>query len=301
MTYGVGITTPDLLLDSSLIIQTNKYLNKIKVIKCGDFYQIYYYKDYRSIIDKNLERLDEKPLDTDYLFKKENYKRKNEKKYIEYKNIMRSKFQLQRLVKANQEKFKTFITLTFKENIVDIDYANKKFNIWRTKISSIKKDFVYVCVPEFQQRGAVHYHLLTNLEIGVDTNILIQQENKSNCYDVKYWSYGFTSVYSLSNFNIVGYISKYMTKYIDNRLYSRNRYLSSRKALEYPQEFHIDLENKKHYQFFTDIVSDGFVEYEKEYLDFFGNSVQFKEYNAKWLEYDLDDDCNIVLKDTILK
>lgn len=296
MTQSLGITNPPLLLDSSLIIQTNKYLTKIKLIKCGDFYQVYYYKDYKQVTDKELEKVEDSPLDIDNLFKKENYNKKNDKKVIEYKNIMRSNFQLQRLVKANKDKFKTFITLTFKDNVVDIAYANKKFNTWRTKISSIKKDFVYVCVPEFQKRGAVHYHLLTNLDIEKDINLILQQENKKNCYDVKYWRYGFSSVFPLIDINVVGYISKYMTKDIDNRLYGRNRYLSSHKGLEYPRELHIDLENKKQYQYFIDVVSSCSLVYEKEYLDYFGSTIQFKEYSLEWLEYDLDENCNIVPK-----
>ena len=106
-----------------------------------------------------------KIIDVDFLFKEENHSRRHELNTIEYKNIMRSKFQLQRLVKSNEDIFKTFITLTFEENLKDIDVANQKFKSWRTKIKSIFKDFKYICVPEFQKRGAVHYHLLTNLEI----------------------------------------------------------------------------------------------------------------------------------------
>lgn len=67
-------------------------------------------------------------VNTDYLVKKENL---NKERKIELKNILRSKFQLQRLVKSNEDIFKTFITLTFADNIQDIAKANKCFKNWR--------------------------------------------------------------------------------------------------------------------------------------------------------------------------
>ena len=155
------------LLDSSLISATkNKY--QTKIISCGDYIQVYYFNKTKTKKDKNLSLIDKqkkKIIDNDFLFKEENFYKKDEPKTIEYKNIMRSKFNLQRIVKSNENDFITFITLTFKDNITNIEFANKKFHSWRTKIKSIFPNFKYVCVPEFQKRGAVHYHLLTNIEI----------------------------------------------------------------------------------------------------------------------------------------
>ena len=74
-----------LLLDSSLISTTKNKTYYFKVIDCGDYKQIYYYNNLKIKKDKNLE----KHIDNDYLFKKQNIDRKNEKQYIEYKNINR--------------------------------------------------------------------------------------------------------------------------------------------------------------------------------------------------------------------
>ena len=134
----------------------------------------------------------------------------------------------------NESDFKSFITLTFAENVTDINEANKKFDIWRTKITKVLKDknisFKYLGVPEFQNRGAVHYHLLTNLEVNGD--YLTLQHGKENMYDVKYWKYGFSSAFDImrntdDNFNIALYICKYLYKDIDNRLFGRNKCLKS--------------------------------------------------------------------------
>jgi len=268
------------LLDSSLIIPTKITGNKkynFKLVICGDYLQLYKFNKDKLKKDINLEKDKEKNIDINYLFKEANYSRKEDKKIIEYKNIMRSKFQLQRLVKSNENVFKTFITLTFKENIKDIKYANKKFDIWRTKIKSTKKDFLYVCVPEFQKRGAIHYHLLTNLDIKENPNLIIPQNNKKNQYDVKYWSYGFTSVFAMQDINVVGYISKYMTKDIDNRLWGHRRYLSSRDLIQ-PIETYLDLDNDLDFVYLLEKISETNITYKNQYLDYFGDTIDFIEY-----------------------
>lgn len=261
------------LLDSSLISTTNNKSYYFKVIDCGDYKQIYFYDDLRLRKDKTLES----NIDVNYLFKKENIKRKAEKKYIEYKNINRSKFNLQRLVKANEKEFKTFITLTFKENIIDIEIANKQFRYWRDSMQRAYKNFKYVCVPEFQKRGAVHYHLLTNLDIKENSDLILLQDGKNNQYDVKYWRHGFSSVFDLKNMNVVGYISKYMTKDIDNRLFGKKRYFNS-KNLIVPKEYYINYKNDLERGYLYDIINNYDEVYSSEYLDIRKETVLFKEF-----------------------
>ena len=281
------------LLDSSLISRTNYSGHTIKVIQCGEHFQVYKYseehykknKKSEKIIDKKMDsnfrniiygKDDIKDIDTDNLHKEKNSIKKDELKEIEYKNIMRSKFQLQRIVKANESDFKTFITLTFAENITSIEEANQMFDNWRRSIKRIKSDFKYVCVPEFQKRGAVHYHLLTNLDIKKDNNIIILQKGKDKMYDVKYWNKGFTSVFNLDNMNVVGYITKYMNKTIDNRLFSKRRYLYSRNLI-HPVVSYINLSNIYEFKQYIEILGYDKI-YEKDYLDNFGEVIEFKEY-----------------------
>lgn len=132
------------------------------------YIEYYDYNDVKSNIDKNLE----------LVYKKKQKKYKLYLSTIEYKNILHSKLGLHRLAKTNIHDFVTFITLTFKNNITDISFANKKFKTWVTRIREIKKDFKYIYVSEFQKRGAVHYHLITNLSIKEDTNIILLQDGK---------------------------------------------------------------------------------------------------------------------------
>lgn len=274
-----GVKRPSsLLLDSSLIIQCKNKKYSIKVIKVGEYYQLYYYNKIKLKKDKDLEKIKDSALiDIDYLIKKENYTNDFPKeRKIDIKNINRTKFNFQRIVKANENKFKTFITLTFEENIKDVKQANKIFNTWRTNIKAIKKDFLYICVPEFQKRGAVHYHLLTNLDIKENHDIIIPQKGKKSQYDVKYWSYGFSSVYNVKDINVVGYMSKYMTKSCDNRLFGHRRYFCSR-GLDYPGERYLDLSNDDDFMFLADLLSHSEVKFENSYLDVFGDKIDFVE------------------------
>lgn len=271
-----------LLLDNSLITATNKKRVDLKIIDCGNYKQIYYYDRPQLKKDKNLD--DFKDLNSICLnFNQMSFKKNCESslKQIEYKNILRSRFELQRLVKTNETIFKTFITLTFADNISNIKEANKKFAIWRTKVSSIYKDFAYVCVPEFQKRGAIHYHLLTNLDIKQSPLIIIPQQGKKSQYDVKYWSYGFSSVFNMKDINVVGYISKYMTKDIDNRLWGHRRYLYSQN-LKKPITIEINLKNLNDFKKYLDLINDDFeISYKNKYYDFLNNDVVYVEYKKK--------------------
>lgn len=269
-----------LLLDNSLITPCNKKRVDMKLIDCGDYKQVYYLskmtlkKDDRVEKFKDLNKICISTIGTSTK-KRES---KNELKKIELKNILRSRFEMQRLVKTNEKIFKTFITLTFADNITDIKEANKKFDIWRTNVKSLYKDFAYLCVPEFQKRGAVHYHLLTNLDIKQNPLIIIPQKGKKSQYDVKYWSYGFSSVFDMKDINVVGYISKYMTKDVDNRLWGHRRYFYSQN-LKKPETIELDLSNPEHWKIYLELLTDDYkLEYSKEYTDFLQNDIIYEEY-----------------------
>lgn len=268
-----------LLLDSSLISQS--YYD-YKIIECGKYVQVYQY------LNKKASQKDKKEktmIDYDYLFTKREFTYSHDKKYIELKNINRSKFQLQRIVKSNETIFKTFITLTFKEDkYKDIELANKKFNIWRRNIKRLKSDFKYVCVPEYQKRGVVHYHLLTNIDYN-DSTLLSKEErriyNKKSGWqigkDIKGWIYGHNMAKKMDNINVVGYITKYMTKDIDNRLWGKRKYLYSMN-LNRPKEAFIDSDRPNEYSKIYQVEMLYNQQYQKVYYDKLGDPILFTEF-----------------------
>lgn len=277
-----------ILLDSSLISQTNYKFINIKLIDCGDYKEVYYNKNLYLKKDKNLTKMkDASPITVPERCSREERKKSssNELKEIELKNINRSKFEMQRLVRCNEKEFKTFLTLTFADNVTSIEEANKVFNTWRTYIKRLKNDFKYIGVPEFQKRGAVHYHLLTNIDYN-DTTLLSQEErkiwNKTSGWqigkDVKGWSYGINMCKNMKDINVIAYLTKYMTKDIDNRLWGKRRYFYSQN-LNKPVTYEFDYNNLNDFKMFCNLLtSDYQITYTKDYINFFDDTVVYSEF-----------------------
>ena len=162
-------------------------------------------------------------------------------------NAIRSFQVLRNLALANKDDWKSFITLTFAENVRDLDEANRKFHIYVTQIRKRFPGFKYLGVPEFQERGAVHYHLMTNIvanavyrtyrkDLTVKEEYVLLPQNPVQrlwkpqlgryldleYYDLPFWdpnTNGFSSAFTLDNvdqnFSITGYLAKYFWKNAD--------------------------------------------------------------------------------------
>lgn len=266
-----------LLLDSSLITTTKRSrLYNIKLVNCSEYIQLYYQEEKKIIKEKKEDNAEL------YLKKISNSSNTctDDYKEIEFKNIIRSKLECQRLAKCNIEDWNTFITLTFADNITDINIANKKLNYFCNKVRRVFPNFMYLCIPEFQKRGAVHYHLLTNINVN-NTELIYKQETNKKFLHVKYWNEGFTSVEKLNGDKkkIIGYISKYMTKDIDNRLFGRRRYFYSLN-LKKPRVEYLDLENLKHKKYLEKLINNKKVVYENIYINPYNNEkILFKEFH----------------------
>lgn len=280
-------------ISPTIFNSTNKKYD-IKLVESDNYVQLYMYET------KKLKK--KKDNDIDLMLKKNKIDKmvdvKNEKvtnsnnltNVIELRSIIRSKLECQRIAKANDTQWETFITLTFKENITDIDNANKRFRYFVDKVRRVKKDFKYICIPEFQKRGAIHYHLLTN--IPVNSKLLPKREplklwNKETksykeieYYDIKYWNEGFSSAEIIKGDQkkIVGYISKYMTKDIDNRLFNKHRYFYS-KNLNKPKENFIDTDNEEEYNYYIKKIQDKDLIYQNQYVNPYDNT------NVTFLEF----------------
>lgn len=185
------------------------------------------------------------PADSDCIkntFDKEDNHKKDEFKQIRKDSLARSKNLLVDLAHENYASWHSFITLTFAENVSDLDAANKEFNKYISKIKRVFPDFKYLAVPEFQKRGSVHYHLMTNIICGSDLiptrekkYILSNKKGRGyslEFYNLPYWNVGFSSAFDLKltddKFSVAAYCCKYLYKDIDDRLYGRQKILHSR-------------------------------------------------------------------------
>jgi len=104
-----------------------------------------------------------------------------------------------------------FLTLTFADNITDIEIANNEFTAFIRRMNyeitgSIKAYLKYVVVIEFQKRGAIHYHaIFFNLP-------LIGKERIKEI-----WGNGWIKIKAIDNVKDVGfYVTKYMSKNFDD-------------------------------------------------------------------------------------
>lgn len=269
------------ILDSKLISAT---LYDIKIVNCGDYSQVYIYdnKKLRKKTEKSPE-LELKKHKVESMLESTNKTTDLKlEPIIETRNIIRSKLECQRIAKANINEWQTFITLTFADNIQDVKVANKRFKYFIDKVRRVKPDLKYLCITEFQKRGAIHYHMLSNINIK-DNSLIYSQEGNPKFKHIKFWNEGFDSIEVMKGDvkKIIGYISKYMTKDIDNRLFSHRRYFYSQN-LQQPKASFVDLSKELDKDFYKKIIQDKDLIYQNEYVNPYDNcKVTFLEYLKK--------------------
>ena len=202
---------------------------------------------------------------------------KEQKVLNRLKTMRRARSNLMRLINSNVRRWydedgrpyePVFLTLTFANNVQDIDEGNKAFKNFRRRLEyEINVKLKYVCVVEFQKRGAIHYHLVIfNLPYLPAASI------------ERIWRHGFIKINVIYDVDNVGaYMAKYMGKDVtDERLIGEKCYFSSR-GLHKPKEKAL---TKKE----IDQLAAGLsgkevykVEYESEYT---GKTV-YTQYNLK--------------------
>lgn len=145
------------------------------------------------------------------------------------KVLNRAKVRLRRLINANagaygREFTSKFVTLTFGENVTNIDVAHYEFKKFVQRLNYVmfgtkQMNLRYSTVVEFQQRGAVHYHVIFY-------NLPYLKADRL----AEIWGNGFVKINKIDEVDNVGaYITKYMSKDSDDsRLQGRKCYFNSR-------------------------------------------------------------------------
>lgn len=237
-----------------------RYDTKIKVLRDGSVRT----KLYNSVITRDLQLFEEDDIsDTSNgsIVGRVASDKLSDDDTVRQDSLIRSRNLIIDYACQNCDCWKSFVTLTFAENVKDLDIANSIFNKYCTQVRRACKklgfEFMYLGTIEFQKRGAVHYHLLTNLVPGSDLLPFQRDTTNKKMYDAKYWKDGFSSAFDVindtdENFNIALYIVKYIYKDLDNRLYGRTRVLKSNN-LEKPIEFEL-MSNDNTYQNAIDYI-----------------------------------------------
>lgn len=158
----------------------------------------------------------------------------------------RTRNRIKRLISANVDAWgcmPILITYTFKENVTDLTEANKRFRLYTQRLHRYLDGLgyspaKYISIVEFQQRGAVHYHV-------VYFNLAFIPDIKSVLASL--WGQGFIQVKAVENIRNMGnYLVKYLQKTAtDSRLvgkkaYSTAKHLKKPQISTYPQTFSQD-------------------------------------------------------------
>jgi len=247
--------------------KTKKYSElkwyQIKMYKLGDIYEVYKY---------------ELPVYAGYhKFKKYNNSNstdENKKLDNRKKVVTRIRNRIRRLALANFDEHSRFFTSTFADNIKEMNFANHEFKKFIQRLKYHYGDFKYLTVVEFQKRGAIHYHMLSDFGY-------IEQ-----CYLEKIWGNGFVWIRDLLTSNngkavdnVGAYIVKYMNKkIIDKRLMGKKAYFTS-KNLKKPEIIYENLSLKDCFEKYN--LDGNFMVFNNSFLSKENGEVLYFEFNKK--------------------
>jgi len=145
-------------------------------------------------------------------------------------SISRTRTNLYRLVNCNLENNKkikpTFCTLTYKKNQTNRKQATSDLRLYHQRLSYYTNTSLrYIAIPEFQKRGAIHYHIIYfNLPF-IPVEVLAK----------KIWGHGQVDIHLLSQIkNTSAYVSKYITKETLDKRHKGHRLLITSRGLKRP-------------------------------------------------------------------
>lgn len=203
-----------------------------KLIAYGNKVEIYEYeKNLPERLGKNEIRNESRVRDEGMASGRNDAMRREERRGKRLDNARRATMAFRRLVASNLGKPPNpiLITLTYAENIEDIKRGYKDFRSFIQRLrDKFGPSFRYIAVPEFQRRGAIHYHALF---WGLPPDIY-ERERETRLV-ASLWAVGFVFIKQTDGDDRLStYLSKYMSKaFLDERLSNQKAYTSSRNCL----------------------------------------------------------------------
>ena len=201
--------------------------------------------------------------------------------------MYRARQTLRRLILSNFDKNSKFVTLTFRdgetEDIKDVRQTNPMFKRFIQRLNRyLKKEgkpaLKYAVVVEFQDkngRGAVHYHMICNLDWMPHEKL------------TEIWRHGWVGINSLKAKmredgkdvdNVGAYMIKYMLKdFNDERLRGQKTYWTSRGLIKPIEYKGMDAEAFMYIRKVNEMKEVFTSEYESEYH----GKIQYREFNLK--------------------
>lgn len=203
-----------------------------------------------------------------------------EKALNRLKTQQRAKKSLRRLINANTGQYKDkhgnvyttkFLTLTYAENMQDLKTSNNQFMKFIKRLNyklygKGKSKLKYVVAIEFQNRGAIHYHLVLFNCPYIDVKVIGEL-----------WGNGFIKLNKIDEVDNIGsYVTKYMGKALDeDKLQGQKCYFASRGLM---QPIEID-DNEKVEQLETTLHSENLV-YSSTFENEYTGNINYQQYNT---------------------
>ena len=238
----------------------------VKFVECNNRLEVYRY-DAPIIIGKTNNKNGRKGIhDMEY--------RKIEKNRKETLNKARN--EIIRLSQCNPD-LSTFITLTYAENMKDIRQSKIDLCKCLRMMQRFFPSFKYLYVLEYQQRGAIHYHMLCNMPVPVETaksKQLKPEEQKEfeQFFEETFWTHGFVDIRDLKkegNTNVGLYVSVYLVEDLFKIDLKGNRCYGYSRNLNKP------VVTKKHIGYLNqDIIVESHENYDMHYIASY--KIQFK-------------------------
>lgn len=128
-----------------------------------------------------------------------------------YRDALQRSFNRAKLQVFFNPDMQYFVTLTYRGDTHTIDDVMYDMKIWLKHERRLNKNIKYIWVAEYQKRGSIHVHMITNAKFTM-------RKNKNGYDEINYWAdkIGFTSVLHISdfdrNFKPYLYLFKYMRK-----------------------------------------------------------------------------------------
>lgn len=168
----------------------------LKVIKAGDQYEIY--------------RYEQEPIETPKRSRRGVATGPRRAIKRTFANSRRARKNFIRLVRSNLTGTErpAFLTLTMRDIVpVSVAYSCLK-GFFGPLRDFVGQDLRYIAVPEFQKRGAVHFHILV---WGLPQEI-VEHERKNRILQ-NIWALGFVDILQTDGSpKLAGYLGKYMSK-----------------------------------------------------------------------------------------
>jgi len=198
-----------------------------KAIIVGNYLDLYQYEHRPRNIDGQLTRGRTRPTRSESLpSDREDVRESFTKRRKD--NTRRSSLAFVRIVKSNlgHSENPLLVTLTYRKNETDLTVGYRDFHIFiKTLRGKFGSDFKYVAVPEFQKRGAVHFHALF---WGLPSELVLSERGTRTVHKAWGWGYVFLK-HTDGNEKLSHYLAKYMAKaFSDFRSVGRRAYVASR-------------------------------------------------------------------------